>query len=125
LDEEKKMRFWAWPGLSAQYRQAMEDYVPWSLEGEAEIEPIFIHDITAEERLESIYNTLRQEGIQAVGFLPIRHHGKLIGQLVVCYHEPHTFAEEEIKLLQMAANNIAFAIQQAIQQSSNIRANEP
>ena len=41
------------------------------------------------------------EGIHALGFIPLRSHGKLLGKLMVYYDEPHPFSPPDVQLAEM------------------------
>ncbi|MEO5573679.1 MAG: EAL domain-containing protein [Gammaproteobacteria bacterium] len=110
LDEQGVMRFVAWRGLSAPYREAVEGNSLWGSADDSLTQPILIDDTGQEPRLEALRATLHKEGVCALAFIPIRHQKQLLGRFVVYYDLPHVFSDTEMQLFQTIANHIAFAI---------------
>ncbi|HEY7509252.1 MAG TPA: GAF domain-containing protein, partial [Vicinamibacteria bacterium] len=103
------MRFEAWRGLSAPYRAAVEGHSPWS-PGERAAAPVLVPDVDAEPALERLRGTIRGEGIRALGFVPLYTGERLIGKFMVYFDAPHVFTSEEVRLAEIVANHVAFAV---------------
>jgi PAS domain S-box-containing protein len=111
------VRFKAWLGLSAAYRNAVEGHSPWSPDAH-DAEPILTRDIATDPGLavvlpntgEPLYHTLQSEGIKALGMIPLLYQDRLLGKFMVYYDTPHDFRVEEVRFLQTLASTIAFAI---------------
>ncbi len=111
FDEEGITRFRAWQGLSEAYRQAVEGHSPWK-RSEENPAPITISDILVEGELLGPYlETVKQEGIRAMAFIPLVGQGGLLGKFMLYYNQPHHFSELEIHLAQIIARQIALAIE--------------
>jgi len=109
-DNEGKLRFTAWRGLSDPYRNAAEGHSPWR-PGEPDPQPVFIEDIQSAPLEESFREILGEEGIRALAFLPLLLHGRLLGKLMFYYDVPHVFSGEELELAQTIAGELAFGIE--------------
>jgi len=109
-DADGVMRFKAWHGLSEDYRKAVEGHSPWSPE-EKNPQPVLIPDVEEEPSLEALRAVITDEGIRALGFIPLVYQGQLLGKFMLYYDEPHRFDDEEVRLAQAIASHIAFTIQ--------------
>lgn len=107
-DPDGVMRFKAWRGLSPEYRQRTEGHVPWTPE-DRDPQPILISDMTTTPALESLRAVILQEGIRALGFIPLVYQGRLLGKFMLYYDAPHAFSADEIRQAQTIAGHIAFA----------------
>ena len=87
FDDQSVMRFVAWRGLSARFRKKVEGYSPWE-PTERSPRPIYVEDF-------------RQSDFP----------GKLIGELTICYDEPHCFDQDELDLALNIAGQLALAIE--------------
>lgn len=114
FDEQGVMRFVAWRGLSDRFRKAADGRSPWSAQ-ETAAQPIVVADAAHDASVETFRETLRQEGIRALGFIPIAYQKRLLGKFMVYYNQPHAFPGEEIQLAQTVASHVAFAIERAQQ----------
>ena len=114
FDEQGVMRFVVWRGLSDRYRRAADGHSPWAVQ-ETAAQPILVADAEHDASLETFRETLRQEGIRALGFIPITYQKKLLGKFMVYYNQPHAFSGEEIQLAQTVSSHVAFAIERAQQ----------
>jgi PAS domain S-box-containing protein len=110
FDPDGVMRFKAWRGLSETYRKAVEGHSPWSPE-EKNPQSIFIPKVEEEPNLEKLLPVILDEGIRALGFIPLFYQGQLLGKFMIYYNIPHQFNEDEVRLLQTIAGHIAFAIE--------------
>jgi len=109
FDPDGVMRFKAWRGLSDEYRQAVEGHTPWSRDVRAP-EPILVPDAEADPAMAAYLPQFRQEGIRALGFIPLVASGRLVGKFMVYYGQPRTLAPHEIELAGAIANHVAAAI---------------
>jgi PAS domain S-box-containing protein len=117
FDTDEIVRFKAWLGLSAAYRNAVEGHSPWSPDAH-DAEPILTSNIASDPSLaivlpqtgEPLYETVKREGIQALGMIPLLYQDRLLGKFMVYYDAPHDFRVEEVRFLQTLGSTIAFAI---------------
>src|SRR4051794_32427681 len=70
FDPDGVMRFKAWRGLSAEYRQAVEGHTPWG-PADTDARPILVPDVEADPDLTALLPVLRAEGIAAAAFVPL------------------------------------------------------
>jgi PAS domain S-box-containing protein len=111
FDEAMVMRFVASHGLSDAYMRAVEGHSPWKPDS-TDAEPILIGDVDIEESLTPLRDTIRDEGIKALAFIPLLYRSRLLGKFMVYFDEAHVFSEEERMLAQTIANHVSFAIEQ-------------
>jgi signal transduction histidine kinase len=109
FDSDGVMRFKAWRGLSDHYRHATEGHTPWTPDTKNP-SPVLVADVDTEPALASLRPTIRQEGIQALAFVPLVHHGSLLGKFMLYYSRPHYFTDEEIQLASSIGSHIAVAV---------------
>ncbi len=103
------MRFVAWRGLSDTYRQAVDGHSPWARD-EIDPRPITVPDVAAAEMDDSLKVVVRNEGIGALGFIPLITGGKLTGKFMTYYDTSHVFGDEELGLSQTIARQLALSI---------------
>ena len=84
------MRFVAWRGRSAGYRQAVEGHSPWAPTNRNP-QPVYLQDIERSDLPEELKQTVRAEGIAAVAFIPMQS-GRLLGKFMAYYDAPQDFA---------------------------------
>ena len=109
FDGDGVMRFAAWTGLSDEYRAAVEGHSPWS-PGERAASPVLVPDVNADPALGRLRDTIRGEGIRALGFIPLYAGERLIGKFMVYFDAPHVFTAEEVRLSEIIASHVAFAV---------------
>ncbi len=108
-DHAGVMRFVAWRGLSDTYRQAVDGHSPWARD-EIDPRPITVPDVAAAEMDDSLKVVVRNEGIGALGFIPLITGGKLTGKFMTYYDTSHVFGDEELGLSQTIARQLALSI---------------
>ena len=109
FDPDGVMRFKAWRGLSDDYRASVEGHSPWT-SGEKNPQPILVRDVEIEPGYEELRPVILREGIRSLAFVPLLHHGRLLGKFMLYYDSPNSFPAEDIQLAQTIAGHIAFAI---------------
>jgi signal transduction histidine kinase len=109
FDTEGVMRFRAWRGLSAEYRDAVEGHSPWPRDVRAP-EPIVVRDVYSDPGLLGYSALFRRERIGALGFVPLVAAGQLIGKFMVYYEQPRTLSPSEIDMAKAIANHVAAAM---------------
>jgi len=109
FDEDGVMRFVAWRGLSAGYREAVEGHSPWA-RGEVNPQPVMLEDVAKADLADALKAIVRQEGIGALGFIPMVTGGRLIGKFMAYYAEPHRFDDAETDLALTIARQIGFSV---------------
>lgn len=110
FDQTDKMRFVAWRGLSDRYRAAVDGHSPWRAEARNPA-PIFIDDLNAVVVSEELRTAVRDEGIGAIGFIPMLAGKKLIGKFMAYYDQPHTFSVADSELALTISRQLGFSIQ--------------
>lgn len=109
FDEGGVMRFKAWRGLSDAYRKAAEGHSPWK-EDAQDPQPVLVADAMADSSLAALHSLFLEEGIGALGFIPLVHQGRLLGKFMIYFNTTHNFSTEEIQLAETIARHVALAI---------------
>ncbi|HVR70378.1 MAG TPA: PAS domain S-box protein, partial [Vicinamibacteria bacterium] len=104
------MRFAAWRGLSEGYRRAVEGHSPWAPDARG-ARPVLVPDVERDEALAPFRETIRGEGIRSLAFIPLHSAEKLLGKFMVYFDAPHAFTPEEVRLSEIIANHVAFAVE--------------
>jgi len=104
------MQFVAWRGLSDVYRNALRGHSPWK-PGDRDPQPIFVSDIDDTAEPDWIKETIRNEGIRALGFIPLVADGEVVGKFMTYYAEPRGFASSEIEIAVTIARQVGFSLE--------------
>ncbi len=76
--------------------------------------PVIVEDATQEVADNpDAHPILTAEGLRGALAVPLRRGERTLGALVVAYHAPHRFANEEVVLLSSLANQVAMAMENA------------
>jgi PAS domain S-box-containing protein len=110
FDAAGVMQFVAWRGLSDQYRFALRGHSPWKA-GESEPKPIFVPNIDDTNEADWVKDTIKADGIVALGFIPLVSQGVVIGKFMTYYATPHAFEEHEIELAVTIARQVGFSVE--------------
>lgn len=113
FDAAHIMRFVAWRGLSAAYREAVEGHSPWQPD-EHDAQPICIEDILLSAESDEIKQTVSRENISGLAFIPIAVNGALAGKFMVYYDIPRLFTDRERELALTIARQLGFALEREI-----------
>jgi PAS domain S-box-containing protein len=108
LDDAGVMRFEAARGLSDEYMRAVEGHSPWPVDA-VDPEPVLVPNAAAAAELASVRDALAVEGIGALAFVPLVHHHRLLGKLMLYRDVPHEWNERELGLARTIATHIAAA----------------
>ncbi len=122
FDEGGVMRFTAWRGLSDGYRRKVEGHSPWS-PNTTDPQPIMIENINDAGLDPELQAVIRDEGIGALGFIPLAYGGRLLGKFMVYFNQPHSMGKESMELAQTIARTLAVGIER-IRQEDVLRKNE-
>jgi two-component sensor histidine kinase len=109
FDDVDVMRFVASRNLSEAYCKAVDGHSPWT-RASKDAEPICVNDIDAAHFPNELKNTIKQEGIRALAFIPLFAERKLVGKFMTYYDAPHVFTERELDLAVIIARQLGFAI---------------
>jgi signal transduction histidine kinase len=109
FDETGVMRFKAWRSLSEDYRKAVDGHSPWTADTKHPV-PIWVPDVSTDPSLGPLRETILAEGIHALGFIPLGHHGRLLGKFMVYYDKPHDFSDLDFKVAEMVAHYVGFGL---------------
>jgi PAS domain S-box-containing protein len=121
-DEQGRMRFAAWRGLSDRYRAAVDGHSPWPADAISP-EALCIDDVAASDLSPGLKTIVLQEGIHACSFIPLMAAGRLIGKFMAYYDRPHQFSAGEMALALAIARQLAFGIRKK-RAEEDLRANE-
>lgn len=111
--QDQKPHFVAWEGLSKDYRSKVDGHCPWNLFDIA-ASPIYIPNVALSELDTTLKETLKQEGIGALGFFPLVGPDKLLGKFMVYYDQPTNFSSEELHFAQILAEGLAAIFQRMV-----------
>lgn len=112
FDATGAMRFKASRGLSESYRKAVDGHSPWTSDSK-DPSPIVVPDVTADDTLGPLRDTVLSEGIRSLGFIPLGRPGRLLGKFMVYYDRPHDYSESELKIAAMVCHYVAFGLDRA------------
>jgi len=111
--------------LSQEYRQKPNIKVQGSLLGDVvrNRKPVMVEDVRSDARY--VHHELAvKENLTSMVAVPMIVKNKVIGVINVYTKEPHHFAEEEINVLQMVANQAAVAVENTNLVSEAVKARE-
>ncbi len=112
FDDAGVMQFVAWRGLSDHYRTKLRGHSPWK-PGDRDPQPIFLSDIKDTDEPDWIKQTICNEGIRALGFIPLVADGEVVGKFMTYYPEPRRFAPSEIETAVTIARQVGFSVERA------------
>ena len=118
MDEDGVMRFKASRSLSDHYRTGFEKE-SLGLQVEAR-KPVVIPDVDAIELVHLKTITL-SEGIRSIALIPLVGERRLIGTVMVCFGEPHSFTDAEMNLLHAISYHAGYAIDRTIAETARLR----
>jgi PAS domain S-box-containing protein len=107
-DESQVMRFRAWRDLSATYREAAEGHSPWAADA-VDAEPVLVSDLAQGGFPDALERAVRDEGIEALAFIPLVHGGRLLGKFMLYHDDPHVWSDAEVLLCRNIASHLASA----------------
>lgn len=108
-DDQGIWRRQAWRGLSEAYLAVSEEQL-WQTPNEAEDKPHLVSNVV-EVEMGSHKQLLLNEGIQAIGIVPLVEQSQFLGQFILYYDNPHQFTEAEVQWVQTIARYVAYALQ--------------
>ncbi|KAA3612000.1 MAG: PAS domain S-box protein [Calditrichaeota bacterium] len=109
FDEQGIMRFKAWRGISAKYRNAVEGHSPWTPKNKNP-RPIFLSDITQDKTLKKYQDLFQEENIQGLAFIPLPYKGFVKGKFMLYSDQPRIYTRQEMQLAQSIGYQIIIAI---------------
>lgn len=112
MDDAGSMRFRAWRGLSDTYRQAVDGHSPWK-PGDHSPAPILVEDVEQDPAMAPYRPVFRAEGIRALAFIPLVETDVLLGKFMVYADGPRRFTEDEVRLAQAIASQVAQGVARA------------
>ena len=110
FDPDGTMRFKAYRGLSATYRQAVEGHSPWT-PSSIDPSPIVVPDVVKDEGLTPYLGIIAREKIAAMTFIPLVSLERVIGKFMLYYPAPYAPSDDELQLACVIAAQIAFAVE--------------
>ena len=96
-------------GLSETYLAVSEEQV-WQPSDESAYNPYFISNV-AEMKMAPYKQQLLNEGIQAVGIIPLVEQSQFLGQFFLYYDTPYQFTNAEVQWVQTIARHVAYRVQ--------------
>jgi len=112
FDSDGTMRFVAWRGLSDHYRRTLEGHTPWRPET-VDPPPLFIADISQSGESDMVKNTILDEDIRSLAFIPITSQGRVIGKFMAYHREPQSFSDASRALAVTIARQLGFSLERA------------
>jgi signal transduction histidine kinase len=109
FDADGTMRWRRARGLSEAYRVAAEGRSPWSRDAR-DPQPIAIADARLDPAWASLRDLFVGERIAALAFVPIVHHGELLGAFTLYRGEPSAFAPRELRFVAQVAVQVGHAL---------------
>jgi len=109
FDADRVMRFVASRGLSATYRAAVEGHSPWTANASAP-QSVLVADTEADPAWAAYREAFRAEGVRSLAFVPLVHHGVLLGKFMLYREEPRAFSAAEIRLAQAISTHVAQSV---------------
>ena len=110
FDEQDKLRFVSWCGLSEAYRIAIEGHSPWRPD-DRNPQPITVEDVETSNFEPALKSIVKAEGIGALAFVPLVSNRKLIGKFMAYFNGPHIFSESDIELGLTISRQLVFALE--------------
>jgi PAS domain S-box-containing protein len=107
-DESQVMRFRASRALSPTYRKAAEGHSPWPPDA-VDPKPVLIPELARAGFSDELERIVRDEGIEALAFVPLVHGGRLLGKFMLYHDAPHAWTDAEVTLCQNVARHLASA----------------
>lgn len=103
---------WDWSRLPPGIRP---QFIPEAPAGLAYLtaQPVRVDDFETDARFNSPTGAHRLLGFRSALAVPVMHQGKTTGALLIHAHQPRHFNDEEVRLVQLMANQAAIAIEQA------------
>lgn len=112
FDGEGVMRFVAWRGLSEAYRQAVDGHSPWK-PGDRDPEPLFVRDIAETDEPDWLKQTIADEGIRGLAFIPLVAQNECIGKFMTYHADPRAFTDNDAELAVHIARQLGFSLERA------------
>ncbi|HUZ81790.1 MAG TPA: PAS domain S-box protein, partial [Gaiellaceae bacterium] len=122
-DDAGAMRYRAWRGLSDAYRTATDGHSPWTPDV-VDPEPVLVPRIADAGFDAELERAVRDEGIEALAFVPLVNSGRLVGKCTLYHDRAHEWGDAELLLASRIANHLASATvrthaQEALRASSD------
>src|SRR5262249_22561967 len=86
FDDDGVMRFKAWRGLSAEYREAVTGHTPWR-RGARDAEVIVVPDVHADRSMAAYAYLFAREQIGALAFIPLNASDGVFGKFMLYYRD--------------------------------------
>jgi diguanylate cyclase (GGDEF)-like protein/PAS domain S-box-containing protein len=116
MDDDNTQRFTASHDLSLRFQQAVIDCLP-SDRRSALVEPTFWSDLSQPNAAPQLSAAARDEGLVALGCVPLAHKGSLSGLFLIFHRTPHAFTDSEIQLAKTIAFHIALGVERKISET--------
>jgi PAS domain S-box-containing protein len=110
FDSKDIMRFVAARGLSPNYMRAVEGHSPWEAATRG-AKPICLADVRSAVLSADLKQTVLQEGIEALAFIPVQGTDRLLGKFMVYYDQSHPFSEREMEMATTIARHVSFSLE--------------
>jgi signal transduction histidine kinase len=122
-DENGRMRFVKWRGLSQEYRNAVDSHSVWKSD-DPNPQPVCIDNVDAADLGDALRAAVTSDGIAALAFFPLVSEGQLIGKFMTYFDSEHSFSEKEIDLSLTIARTLASGIERKRSEEARIKSDE-
>ena len=109
FDDSGTVKFVSSRGLSQKYLKATEGHSPWT-RTEKNAQPIRMNDVDRADLSDSLRSAVKNEGIEALAFIPLISSNTLIGKFMVYFNTPHIFTDAEMEFSLTVSRQLAFGI---------------
>ncbi len=110
FDRNDKMAFVASRGLSEAYIAAATGHSPWK-RTDTECTPLCVADVLLSDITEPLRSVIVDEGIRALGFIPLAGDSELVGKFMVYFDQPHEFSDHELEVSLTIGRQLVLALQ--------------
>jgi PAS domain S-box-containing protein len=121
-EKDGKIKYYSSKTLSENFILFVNSYELWQSD-EYNKKSIQIFDIETSPLTKDYKKVFFAESIKALVIIPMKTKDKLIGQITLYFNKPHEFSNDDLKLAETIANQIAFTIERT-QNEETIQNNE-
>lgn len=106
-DDDGRLWFRTWRGLSESYRAAVDGQQPWPT---GALRPLAVNELPDDPRAAHHREHLQREGIGALAFAPMTHDRRLLGAIALYRDAPSSVTGDDLEIAQAVASHLAAAV---------------